>query len=274
MTDHPGDNRRIGPGRVERRSHHISSIAHLFFAADGQPAAGALRLAVAGLGGGRASAFACAGLVAASRAVARPDGRDVLLEEDGGLTWSAASYLAPERAVVPEQGYPRSASPAERAPLADGGAIRWDHLGDLGRTDLSRLERWCGALASHPAGWDLPGGAPGRDGLVVCATAPFATSWQGAFLLGRLLGVLAPRRLEMVLFPASWSPAVVADSAASGADGLRRIRRLAESVQPGLAVEVTVGLPEAGRPGSGAARTLLEAVAQRLLSDFEVDPGS
>ena len=66
MAQPPADRSRAGSRRRGGAPHHISAIAHLFLDDDGH-GAGPRRFAVAGLDAGRASACACAALVAAAR---------------------------------------------------------------------------------------------------------------------------------------------------------------------------------------------------------------
>lgn len=279
MPQQHADGNRPGPERAGQ-PHHISSIAHLFFGDETARRDGAVRLAVAGLGATRAAAFACAGLVAGSRHLARDrTGERVVLREKADLTWTAASFLASSSRSAPEPDrYPHAAKRGDRQPVdrheSGGGDVRWDHLGPLGSETLDRLERWRGALTAGPgvAEGSVPG--PGRDGVVLCLTPVEAGAWRTAFTLSRVMGLLQPARLEVLLFPDSWLGAG-GGKPAGGSDGLSGwFRRLVRAICPVCEVRLTSGLPEHGTDAARRVGPILQDVAGRLLADFGVDPGS
>lgn len=207
---------RIDSGAVPRRPHHISSIAHLFL--EERPTAGArdsvpdiCQCAVAAPGGAAISAFAAAGLALGSPGPAT-------LAEDGRIRWSAGTYmprgngnprvLADEGGgdrntwtVAPETGGPEALVSQGSFPAEETREIHWNHLGCVGRMEMSHLE----SLAAAKSSGMLPVTCSG--GLVWCLQEDEAVRLGPNYFLGRLAEVIKPCRIEIMLFPNAWSSA-------------------------------------------------------------------
>lgn len=266
--------------KSQRRPHHISSIAHLFFAEEVTDTpgtgTGSVDLGVICFNDSRISAYASAGLVAGSRSVQVGAGaRGVRLEEDGAVSWSAASYLPPDDGRQPRNphgGYTRDWSAAG----ATRGPVRWVHFGGSQDQDLIGLEQLSGLAATAPTGWGKPGDRPGRHGLVVCLLACEVALWSTAFRLGRWLGLLMPRRLEVLVFPDGWSRGPVGVGRQTGRGPiaspafLERCHELTRAVAGTCPVTITA-LPA---DDEAALAAILQNVAGRLTADFSVDPRS
>ncbi len=196
----------------EHRPHHISTIAHLFFAENDDESGGngpacVLDFAVAGLNGCRISAFASAALVASARELSTAEiGWDISLRENEHVTWSARAFLPSEDS--PETGANGGNVcwrwPANREAQRPSGQMRWTHF-DAGTNDrLGLLEDLEGARLAVGGGWTeaTPGSAD--LGLVLCLLESEMVRWGAALQVGRLLGVVAPRLLEILVFDDSW----------------------------------------------------------------------
>jgi len=266
------------PAPSDRTSHHIAAIAHLFI--DDDEAAGGtqgrrrdLRLAIACCDDSRIAAFAAGALVAESRQlVAAGERRAVRLVEEADLKWSAGAYLALDGL---ESGTISHREPGQwtwAAEVPDGRPPRlvcWTHLSD---------ERQNPRFA--PAG-NRPG--PGHDGLILCLLAHEVGGLAAGVRLGRLLGQLIPRRLEILVFPDSWSPGGrrppgeqrwFGRLTGNEAELLHRCRELTRALRGICPVTIT-NLPADGSPNASANTVMiLQKTALRLIADFWVDPGS
>ncbi len=204
---------RPDSGAVPRRAHHISSIAHLFLQEDGakgdrEPASAVRDIAVAAPGGSPISAFAAAGLALGLS-------RYVTLSEDQQLRWSAGTFLAREEgnARIHASGneihpYTWAISPGAAAASGEDESssagvrqISWSHLGCLEPGGLAHLE----SLAVARSLIDLPLKRSG--GLVWCLLAQEAGRLGPSYILGRLVELTRPGRIEILLFPDAWSDA-------------------------------------------------------------------
>ena len=273
----------------DRRPHHISSIAHLFFAEDESSrlvtgAGGELCLAVTCFNDSRIAAFAAGGLVMGMRQATRVDpGPAVRLVEDEGLMWSAGAFLVPAESPG-DKGLKRLAGQWDWAvgtSVADQQRrVCWTHL----RDDLDRgavpsgylggglAETCLEAVAAPPA--------PGAHGLVVCLLAHEVGALAVGVRLGRLLGQLAPAQLEILVFPDTWSVGGGAGgdrhwfrwSSGRGEDLLERCRELTRALGTACPVTIT-NLPSDDVPEALATtKAILKKVALRLTADFWVDP--
>ncbi len=282
MTQNPPEGGRLGGPRPERLPHHISSIAHLFFDDD----EGSVRptgpvtvrsITVTGFNDSRISAYACASLVTATRVLATGgDARGVRLEEDPAVPWSAKSFLARGPSANGESSekggtgtiiwnWPADVAEPDSAPL-----VRWVHLQAVGSESLAALEMRAGNGRNPLAR------ARGRGDLVVCLLAREMGCLGPAFRLGRLMGLLAPRRLEILVFPDFWATGGAAvpgtgqrDDRGDGVseDLLKRCRSLTRAVAGACPVSITVfPAGESGNPDRSPGM-ILQKLAARLAVD-------
>ncbi len=264
----PGSHRHQRPdGQV----HHISSIAHLFLAedelaAESRRCGASQSFAVTCFHDSRVSAFVCGALATAARQVAgRGGGRPVRLREDAGLAWSVRSFLADDKLAASRmaRGQPGhwTWSP-EGSGAGAAGLVQWSHLADNRDFEADEIE---------------------PDGAIICLLACEVGQLPAGVRLGRLLGQLRPRRLEILVFPDEWATERLPASEGRGWRGfggggqaalLARCRDLTRAIGGCCPVTITT-LPANGAGEAGAGTTsILHKLAQRLLGDFSVDPGS
>lgn len=200
--------RRAGAGRGGHRPQHISTVAHLFFQSrsdpEARPAAGGDRdIAVGSPGFSAVAAFAAAGLAAGTRCggAGRLNADDVFLQEDRARLFSAASYLEPaELEEQPAADRTRSWRLVDGDPgqghrgATPGSRVVWRHLGPVGSAALARMS----LLITDRSLADLETG--GGDGLVWCLLENEAASLRSAMLLGSLVYLLQPARVEILVF--------------------------------------------------------------------------
>lgn len=216
---------RVVASREQRGAHHISSIAHLFFAEDAEGVGENDRLTtlefiVTCFNNSRIAAYTCAGLVAGSRSLTTTGQNwDVSLHEHSQVPWSAAAFLQSEiesGTSETEDGLTcwewQAKGPGESPPRPVAGTrsrrlLRWNHLAAGTGNVPETLENIRGAALSLPGGWVSPGVNRGPRRLILCLLAAELNSWSLALQLGRLLGLLAPQRLEIVVFDDSWTGA-------------------------------------------------------------------
>jgi len=287
MSQQPPPGKRVGSPQPPRLPHHISSVAHVFFSEDEAAAASNgpranRHHAITCFGDGRIAAYACAGLVCGARTVG-PDGHvsGVELVEDPDLIWSAGSYLPPEQ---PGGDRKDSANGAELArwtwPLPTAAAERWwrwTHLRAFADADLANLEILSGTMRFAPRGWHTATAGPAQHGLVICLFAREVSLWVTAFRLGRLVTLLAPPRLEILVFPDCWttdwpggrrSRLRAQRPLEPQGDLIARGGDLARAVADACPVVVTA-LPECGGTGGQESPGLiLRRIAFRLATDF------
>jgi len=278
-----------GRARHENRAlpHHISSIAHLFLdddiplAADG-PAAGRRELVVAGPGHTAVTAFSTAGLAAAAAAAADNHRAGsaavpapVFIAERKDLLWSAASFLETGDAAGSRRtgrdrlehwqlNRDRTATIADRLSASPG--VHWLNVGGLDAGDLTDLEHWF--LGPNGASGELPG----RDGLVWCLLSSECVRLSCAYLLGRLVALLQPSRLEILVYPDSWQHSGRETRFTSVADGtptsalLERCSDLATSAAGHCPICLTPVPTREGAGGLATVASVLQNVARRVLA--------
>jgi len=292
MSENPSAGGRRRRQRPERLPHHISSIAHLFFdegesvALAPGPAA-TMDFAVTSISECRLSAYACAGLVAGARNLADQGEKwGVRLAEDPGLEWSADSFL-PEKGARPADGTAAAGwdlkswdwPPTVERPESPR-YLRWSHLASLSASELADLESLSGSKRSAPAGWLAPMVSPGRHGLVMWLLAPEMGLWSTAFGVGRLLGVLVPRRVEILVFPERWASAakksffarrVVGNGTGSPTELFARGRDLTRAVAGACPVTITAVPDGDAVDDEMRLEVILQNIAARLAADFSVD---
>ncbi len=289
MSNQQPDGGRRRRRQPERRPHHISSIAHLFFADDEGDIGVAGRetnrhFTVTCFNESRISAFACAGLVTGARVLAKEVGRwGVLLEEDQAVLWSAGSFL-PEDGTTTAGGPARPGTnlsawewPGHGVAGQSAGLMRGRHLQALTGDGLTNLEIQAGSSRAAGTSWAASAAGMSNSGLVVCLLAGEMGQWGTAFRLGRLLGLLAPQLLEILVFPDHWAtggrPARQSLSEGDRSAGpspelLARCRGLTRAVAGACPVTITT-LPT-GDHGDRekSPGTILRKMAARLAADF------
>lgn len=177
--------------------------------AGAEPGAADGEVAVASPGISPISAFAAVGL-----ALSTP--QSVSLFENRNLRWSARTFLPRDQEAagirvgssaedqdhwtLDRRSLAGGAVPREgESPFAGTSRIRWRHLGCLTETDLAHLE----SLAAARSLVQVPD--TGSGGLVWCMLASQGGLLETSYTLGRLVGQLRPRRLEILLFPDAWA---------------------------------------------------------------------
>lgn len=287
MSQDSGRSGRQPPATPDQ--HHISSIAHLFFAEEPAPGTsfdrdGERQLAIACFNDSRIAAVACAELVnGARRLAAAGSGRRVRLIQEPGLTWSAHSCLGevPDRQAGsrgPQSGHWLWPGPDTGA--AKGTTVCWTQLQTGGeRTGpLRPILDSAGAETGRQ-----PVVAPGRDGLVACFLAREVGALGPGVALGRLLGQLAPQFLEILVFPDEWAPdgrrggggrRWLGRSADGRGDLLARCRQLTRALGGNCLVTITTLPGGGGEEPMVNLKTALAAMSRRLVGDFWLDPDS
>ncbi len=258
----------------ERQPHHISAIAHLFFAENeqGEPLSGATSdrdVVVTCFNDTRISANACAGLIVGTRQLeAENPALAVQLVEDINIPWSAESFLTEEIAAAVKSDYVKT-----------GTTVRWTHLPALPDEKLTSLEVLAGTRGEIPTGWATETSNPGRHGLVACLLEREMGQWGPAFRLGRLIGLLAPENLEIIIFADSWAksggrPGTDTEKAiAPSAELLDRCRSLTRAVAGACPVTITT-LASASADPAVSPGAIFQKIAARLSRDISVDPNS
>jgi hypothetical protein len=149
------------------------------------------------------AAFAAAGLAAGTRVGGsdRLNSDDVYLQEDRARLFSAASYLEPtELEEQPAADQTRSWRLVDSGTgqghrgATPGSRVVWRHLGPVGSAALARMS----LLITDRSLADLETG--GGDGLVWCLLENEAASLRSAMLLGSLVCLLQPTRVEILVF--------------------------------------------------------------------------
>ena len=267
----PGDGRSEEPSS-EHQSHHISSIAHLFFAEDESaaaeaPALEAHKFVVTCFNESRISAFACAGLATGTRTlVAEGAPWSVQLQESSDVPWSAHPFLPADTH--------RNRVDHGRA-MGDGLLGIWQRPGAAGASG-----RWVQWSHQNADGVGLEAGNIGQETaptLVVCLLVRELGQWEMAFNLGRLLGAIQPQRLEVLVFPDTWAQDLKPDwglrfwhdrVGAQDRDLLAQCHNLTRAIGGVCPVTITAlpkGESEDGDRNCGA---ILQKIALRLTSDF------
>jgi len=216
-------------GNGPRPSHHISSIAHLFFDNQGigsKPETGATdtRLLVMGCGRDTSSAYSAAGLgqhlldqsvTVGERGITESSLpiRQVFFAEPSPVRFSGVSQLQPGSFRPPVEGefvpWPlRRNSDTPILRLFPGKIPGEDFSGGMlegrffirhqdlpGQAELSFLETQ--NVAHRPTGF----GDDGSDGLIWCVQASSAVSLELTSRLGRMINIVNPQRIFLLIYP-------------------------------------------------------------------------
>ncbi len=280
---------RPDPLPSERLPHHISSIAHLFFAegetTDPVSATDTTRdFIVTCFNESRISAFACAGLVTGARTLMDTSAEwGVSLVEDSSVSWSTVAFLphdpsGPEGCPVAVESQPSRWSWQPKSNRATASAwVRWTHLEVPGNDRLTDAEPQQSTENQAAGSVDYPQPPTKPHTLVVCLLAREMGQWEMAFKLGRLLGLLEPQQLEILVFPDSWAQDTKPEwglrrwqdrEKGASSDLLTKCRSLTRAI--GGACQVTItALPASEKSGGNLTPDLiLQKIATRLTADF------
>ena len=285
--------RRVSPARS--RSHHISSIAHLFLAdevvaSDPKPMDWGASFCVAGAQRSGVTALVASRLASLAGGWGQGKGRAgqagrVLLWEDERTPWSYHGYLTgchlEERSrgqfllpfpVWPVSHWPFCTKVMEVLPRdtnesgssfpADGPVVVVQHLGHVDESTVRHLQRCVTSPSGQNHGLK---GALGGQNLIWCLVGASSLSLVSCSRLGRLVNFLGVRQLFLLVFPDCWQglgmPGLRVDrkdSAPAISLDLERALKLGQRVAPGRQVVV---LPVETQPGSGSPDGLDEALS-------------
>ncbi len=251
------NNRQDGDARGRAaQPHHISAIAHMFFAEDAPAAAAGAPvrdLAVVAADADAGSALLTSCLVQ-MQADEQASAYRICLAE--GMDGAAGALLPDARRGDGGPGDGGGIRVTDIRPAVGAAEAsawqRWRHFGTLGPAALGAWEQTAAApqLAVRQPRWEA---------LVWCATAAAAPRYQTLQTLGRLLKVLRPRRLEAVV-------------AAAGGDATDAAGKLLTRL-PAVAGDVALAVTPLGDwppPADGGIPEIqeaaLRAVAGRLNS--------
>lgn len=280
---------RSGPQSSEHPPHHISSIAHLFFA-EGQDVDAVSEedtvrdFTVTCFNESRISAFACAGLVAGVRSlVATGATWGVCLQEPLNVPWSSVSFL-PGDQIAPEGSQASSAAQTNqwtwRSAAEQVGTptwLRWTHLEPNWNEKRKAPGLVGGELLPNRLSEEASSPRIPPHTLVVCLLGKEMAQWETAFRLGRLLGLLEPQHLEILVFPDSWAQDSKPDwdfrrwndrNKGPAADLLARCHNLTRAIAGACQVTITALPGSEDGPGELTPTTILEKIATRLTTDF------
>lgn len=246
------------PRRGESRPHHISSVAHMFFADSERPGVASSRpsreVVVATPSGGAAAAWTAANLALATERLSR--NLRVRLSERHDQDHSGAALL-PATSRVPLPSLPNQAEVTSIEVRSDRtaatGGDDWIHWRHLGRVDQRLLNDW-EAAGRIPA--VVMTAATSWTGLVWCLDCADVGSLVAGQYLGRLLRVMRAAQLEIVV---DEGRAAAGTGAGLAAEDEERLRATAMAVTDGLPPIIT-------RVRQGDVASALVPLVRRLIA--------
>lgn len=280
------------------RSHHISSIAHLFLAGEEispalQPLSQCVSFCVAGSQRSAVTALTSSRLASLAGGCGQTKGcaGRVLLWEDERTPRSFQGYFTGfrvEKLAKDQDRFPLPIWPVSHWPFrthvvellsGDAGVHSSFRTNDsvaivqhLGHVDESTVRNLQSCVASQTGKSHALNNGPGEQSLIWCLVGDEALSLVSCSRLGRLVDFLGVQQLFLLVFPDCWQslgmPGVRVAKTAVGQTGSLdpdRAHKLGQRVAPGRRVAV---LPIEARPGAGHTDGLDEALLSILDQKF------